>query len=421
MRNYLNNLYNATCCTLVSDDFSEDTVDQYSFWGLNPSDELTVAGGKLFVPSGGRLRRNNCIDRVKGIRITVSTANLDSEHSLSIFFWCSNDLSAGYEIRIHSNTGAGGEASRRGCLVELCTAGGSPIKSRFSGANSSTNIVEAWADAEGDAAYITVNNSFSWKIGYASAVSEDGYFGIGKPGGSGELEVESYTAVLVGSTDETMGCIGECSHVTPINDCTHTAACNGGTLDENYWTTSDITPNVGGWFVSDGATVPGPITESPSSLWSASGVSMTMSKPVTSSCGGDTIRWTDPGYAERFVTVSSCTNTVTIKINMTKNANLSLYATMSLTPVCGGGGFTASLAETWGAAGEWELGDCVSDESDEVELTHSNVPVGIYKVTCGVADSVAGMEEVGAITSHPSCLVEFTVEGANEYTKLCEE
>lgn len=426
MRNYLNNLYNATCCTLVSDDFSDDTVDQYSFWGLDGADELTVADGKLTIPNGGRLRRNNCIDRVKGIRITVSTAPLDRDHSLSIFFWCSSDLTSGYQIRIHSNAGIGGDVERKGCLVELCNAGGSVLKSRFEGANSSINIVEAWADQESGDAFITVNNSFSWKITYFSALAEDGYFGIGTPGDKDDLEVESYTAVLVGSTDETMGCIGECSHVTPVNACTHTEPCNGGTLDEDFYTSSDITPNVAGWLVSADDWGPGPGVDNPSPLWSPDGLNITMAIPENGNCAAGAYRfYRNVGDARRLVRVTSCANEVTLSISIAKSVYRPLAASITLAPICGTD-YSDSLSESW--SGTLNPGDpipcdeskCDSDDTDTVSKTIYNLPVGIYLLLCEtIPTNVLNLCESDAGGGLAGVTVEFTVSGVEEYQKLC--
>lgn len=430
MRNYLNNLYNATCCTLVSDDFSEDTVDQYSFWGLNPTDELSVAGGKLTVPNGGRLRRNNCIDRVKGIRISVSTATIDRDHSLSIFFWCNSDLTAGYQVRIHNNTGAG-EASRKGCLVELCNASGSVLKSRYDGANSSINIVEAWADADSGDAFITINDSFSWKITYLSAVAEDGYFGIGTQSDRDDLEVESYTAVLVGSTGETMGCIGECSHVTPINDCTHTAPCNGGTLDEDYfsalssvgdcWDTfTDYTADGDGWSPQSVY----PCNGCPSmDRWTTAQTSATITITGgggSDACGDQPFRFCSIGGGDfdaqvlrRFVNVSACSNTIKLKISMTKSSTASITASINLYPVCG----TAlgdSLSASWPQTATAPPLDCDSSESDEVEKEIQNIPVGIYAI-------VVGASPLSTAFAGSPFSVTLSVEGVGRYERNCTE
>lgn len=428
MRNYLNNLYNATCCTLVSDDFSEDTVDQYSFRGLNPADELTVADGKLTIPNGGRLRRNNCIDRVKGIRITVSTVTLDRDHSLSIFFWCNSDLTAGYQIRIHDNTGAG-EASRKGCLVELCNASGSVLKSRYEGANESINIVEAWADVDSGDAFITVNDSFSWKITYTAAITEDGYFGIGTQSDRNDLEVESYTAVLVGSTDETMGCIGECSHVTPINDCTHTAACNGGTLDEDYYGTqgsvglcwdthTDYTDAGDDWAPQSVYPCGGcPSMDRWTTTASSATITITGGGGVDA-CGDQPFRFCSIGGGDfdaqalrKFVRVTACSNTITLKIEMSKSSTASITAAISLYPYCGTG-FSDSLSASWAETASAPPLDCDSSESDEVEKTIQNIPVGIYVIVVGASP------ESTAFAGSPFS-VTLTVTGVEDYERNC--
>ena len=428
MRNYLNNLYNATCCTLVSDDFSEDTVDQHSFWGLNPTDELSVADGKLTIPNGGRLRRNNCIDRVKGIRISVSTATLDRNHSLSIFFWCNIDLTAGYQVRIHDNTGAG-EASRKGCLVELCNASGSVLKSRYDGGNTSINIVEALADADSGDAFITINDSFSWKITYTSAITEDGYFGIGTPSDKDDLEVESYTAVLVGSTDETMGCIGECSHVEPINDCTHTAACNGGTLDQDYYGTqgsvglcwdthTDYTDSGDDWAPQSVYPCSGcPSMDRWTTTASSATITITGGGGVDA-CGDQPFRFCSIGGGDfdaqalrKFVRVTSCSNTITLKIEMSKSSTASITAAISLYPYCGTG-LSDSLSASWPETASTPPLDCDSSESDEVEKTIQNVPVGIYVIVVGA--SPASTAFAGSPFS-----VTLTVTGVEDYDRNC--
>jgi len=419
MRNYLNNLYNATCCTLISDDFSEDTADQYSFWGLDGADELTVADGKLTIPRGGRLRRNNCIDRVKGIRITVSTATLDRDHSLSVFFWCNSDLTAGYQIRIHNNTGAG-EASRKGCLVELCNASGTVLKSRFLGANSSTNTVEAWADVDSGDAFITVNNSFSWKITYAAATAEDGYFGIGTQSDRDDLEVESYTAELVGSTDETMGCIGECSHTTPINACTHTEACNGGTLDEDFYNTSttgspywitatDRTSNPG-WahFLLNECLVP--LTD----RWSISGLTATVAITGgggSEACGDQPWRECDSVAVRRFVRVTSCSNEITLTIDMAKAPTSSIVTSIQLVPVCGTN-FSDSLSASWEETAAAPPLNCTASESDTATKTILNIPVGIYAVVFSASP------EDSSFWGSPFS-VDFEISGVSDYEFNC--
>lgn len=385
--NSLDTLNGAACCTVVDDSFSTDTAELYQFWGINPDDAGTVAAGVMTLPTLCRARRLGCVDRLYGVRITISAA-IDFNRGLCAFFWCNADLTAGYMIRVRSNSGAGGESSRRGCLVELCLANGSVIKSRYAGGGAAPLVVESRADQDSGDAWITVNNSFSWKLTYAEAIAEAGYYGFGADNSGDELDVSSYAVAVVGSTDITQGCIVGCSTTEPINACTHTEPCNGGTLDEDFYDTSTTWSPY--WITATDHTLnPGwahfllneclsPLTD----RWSTTDLSATVA--ITGgggveACGEQPWRACDSVAVRRFVRVTSCTNEITLTIDMSKSPTASIVASVQLVPMCGTD-FTDSLSAAWEETASAPPLNCTTSESDTATKVINNIPVGIYAI-----------------------------------------
>jgi hypothetical protein len=262
------------------------------------------------------------------------------------------------------------------------------LKSRYAGGGATPLVVEAWADQDSGDAFITVNEAFSWKITYAAATAEDGYFGFGADDAGDELDVSSYAAAVVGSVDVEQGCIAGCSVTTPINACTHTESCNGGTLDEDFYDTS--TTGSAYWITATDRTLnPGwahsvindclvPLTD----RWSTTDLSATVA--ITGgggveACGDQPWRACDSVAVRRFVRVSSCANEITLTIEMSKSTTSSIVTSIQLVPVCGTN-FSDSLSASWEETASAPPLNCTASETDTATKTILNVPVGIYAV-----------------------------------------
>lgn len=429
--NALDSLSSTQCCVIVFDDFDSDTADQYEFYGLNATDHGTVAGGVMTLPRGCRARHKGCIGKLKSVNLYLSSG-VDHDRTVNAFFWCNDRLSEGYMIRVRSNIGAGGDLSRKACLLELCKADGQVIKSAAGGALNPLHV-EAWADPDSGNAYITINNSFSWKIDKTAALSEDGYCGFGNDDSSNEdIEVGAYYVTVVGTTDYGQGCIGDCPHLTPSNGCTHTATCNGGSLEQDYYPTlsslgkcyesaTDYTDDGDGWAPQRSYPCGCPKMD----RWRTENTSATLS--ITGgggvdACGDQPFRFCD-GFAfgsdydattiRRFVRIDHCENTIRFRINMHKSTTASIVAGISLIPYCGTN-YSDGLSAAWPATVAAPPLVCSSDENDEIENEVHNVPVGIYIIEFNASPFDTSF--AGSPFS-----ITLTVVGVESYERNCGE
>ena len=425
------------CCEIVDDTFSTDTSDNYVWFGGTG----TIAGGVLTLPSGDFVKFrpdvSTCNAAPRSVRIEVELQQHDSPGTLTstsfIYFHCDQDLDSGFGIELKTNDGRT-ESTRRSCLVSLVNVAGGltagTIATRYVGPSVRSVVVEVFQPDGSTDAYVTISgtgvSTFSWK--FTPTSNTDRYFGIG----SIDVDVLFFKATrLLDSTDPSAGCLS-CIGSDPVNNCTHTEECNGGTLGEDFYDSGDdaYPPNVGGWNVTAAVWATG--NENPSTLWNpSSGLTMVFTRPATGNCGSVIASriYNDVGTARRYVRVTECENEIVVTIDITKSQHVGMTVSVVLAPLCGGGDITATVSESFSASGSVVCNgtQCLTTDTDTVVNTFQNLPVGIYRVTCTIGNGIGGADPSAgnACGVSPNAFGQtqaeatITLEGVEEYQLTC--
>lgn len=438
----LDNMLSTCGCTIINDSFNTDTSANYTFTGGNP----TVGSGLMSVPSGCEVRYSACYNKLQSVRIAID-ADIDNTDTLSVFFW-GQDTGA-FSVRVKSNTGLSPtDSGYDACLVQLYR-GNALVRSRNHSGTLMPLIVEAWLNQAGDDAMVTVNSEWTWNVSrLTTPAPANGTYGFASI--SGAFDVLSYQVDLVSNTwDEinpkTLGEGLQCRECEPsetINACDHREDCNGGTMDEDFYTgPGSYPPNVSsGWYVSsDSWTTNGTtfVADDPSTLWEVvDSLTVTFHRPATGNCAGvgePIKRWVNTGKAIRHVRVTECASSVVVTIELQKkHAYGNLTARMSIIPVCGSSNYYTASETFTGTSGDVPCdGDqCLATETDIVTNTYNNVPVGIYRIECDVA-KVSFTDDPGqsnncveegdpiGIAGYSEVQVEFSISGVETYLIEC--
>ncbi len=287
-------------------------------------------------------------------------------------------------------------------------------------------------------------------------IADDQYWGIGCDA-SGWLKFTTLSATYNGNKEGGDFC-QDCPPIAKETSCDFNASCGGGTLKtqpgatlidhdfgEETCFSNTITPhNEGGWYKRcdlEGASLD-------YGFWTFAPLSVAFDFPGYGHCSGSTPLSETTGFETwRWFRVTSCTNSITLTIEMEKSKYVSFAAGMQIERGCGVDVSDFNAIEPDNLSGDWPPSTtesitqittcsgssstyfredaCASEDNDTITIDIENLPIGIYRVRCNVSfddnfTAAPSACSTQSVTAWPPVSANFIVEGdALTFDPIC--